>query len=309
MLLRICLGILLALTIAQPARADDAADRIRFGFFPPMDEDIVYRVDYRSEQTLAGTPRVVNWSHEVHMRIGAKEEPDIHSGTFSLRAVKAKEGADNDLTYIVARALENETFAFKLVAGVPYEVDWPAIRARLEPRLPQVAHPEMAKMIASVMPTLEAAGANAVLRPFWATGIGYLRAFKRDGSVETVENMDLPSWFQIPGSTLSTYGGNEEGTEDMLMMWRLVPPPQAASRKLGPEIRQITAALTSAPERAKAKPMLEKLLAGEIEALEGGIATFDRTPGLMRRLQLDVRLIIGDFRRDTNIVITRLAPE
>lgn len=309
MILRLCFGILLGLVLAQAARADEAADRIRFGFFPPVDSDIVYRVDFRSQQSIGGAPRVVDWSHEVHMRLGPKGAEDIHPGTFSIRKVTAREGAELDTNHIIATAIEDETFPVKLRFGVPIEVDWPAIKARLQTRLPEVTDPRMAQMIVQAFPAFEPDGVNAVLRPFWATGIGYLRSFNRDGSVATVENMDLPSWFQIPGSSLVTYGGKEEGTDDLLMIWGLKPPAKAAGEKLGPELRRLAETVTSPAERARVKTMLDKLLAGDLEAVEGGAATFDTTPGLMRRFQLDTRLVAGEFRREMKIVITRLAPD
>lgn len=307
--LRFYAGILLTLLLAQTAQAQAPPDRIRFGFFPPLNSNIVYRVDYHSEQTLNGTPRAVDWSHEVHMRLSSKEAGGIHNGTFSLRAVTAKERAESDTNYIIARALEGETFAVQLQSGVPVNVDWPTIKTRLRKRLPEVTDARMAQLIVQAFPVFEPDGVSAVLRPFWVTAIGYLRAFNRDGSNAVFENMDVPSWFQIPGSTLTTRGGNEENSKDLLMIWTLKSDPKLASKKLGPELRKLAETTTSPADRPHVQAMLGKLLAGEIEAIEAGSATFDRTPGFMREFQLFTKLTVGAFHRDAKLVIKRVTPD
>lgn len=309
MILRLCLGLMLSVLLAHAVQAQEAADRIRFGFFPPADADIVYRVDYRHRQSLGSNAQVVDWSHETHFRFGPKTADGIHPGTFALRAVTARDGAQSDATYLMAKAIENEVFSVKMNEGVPIEVEWPAIRAELEARLPKITDPGMARLLVQAFPAFEPDGVNALLRPFWATGIGYLRAFNRDGSTATYTDMDLPSWFQVPGSTLMTYGGKEEGTDDLLLIWRLEATPKAAIAKLGPELRRLASVVTTPSDRESVKAMLDKLLAGDMEAVEGGAATFDTTPGLMRRFQLDTRLVAGEYRRETNIVITRLKPD
>lgn len=309
MILRFCLGVMLTLLLAQSVRAQETPDRIRFGFFPPADADIVYRVDHLRKQTFESTTRTVEWTHEAHFRFGPKADDGLHSGTFSVRAVTARHGAQVDAGYLMAKAVENEIFSVQMKDGVPVEVDWPAIKAGLEANLPKITDPRMAQMLIQAFPAFEPDGVSALLRPFWATGIGYLRAFNRDGSIATFENLDLPSWFQVPGSTLVTYGGKEEGTDDLLLIWKLQPTPKAAADKLGPELRQMASTVTAPSQRASVTTMLDKLLAGDIEAVEAGIATFDPTPGLMRGFQLDTRLVVGELRRETKIVITRLTPE
>jgi hypothetical protein len=308
-MLRVCAGVLLALLVAQTALAQAPPDRIRFGFFPPLNTDIVYRIDYHGEEKLDGTPRVVDWSHEVLLRISSKEADGIHNGTFSLRAVTAQKRPESDVYNIIARALEGETFTVQLQSGVPVKVGWPAIKERLRKRLPEVTDARMAQMIVQAFPVFEPDGVSAVLRPFWVTAIGYLRAFNRDGSSAVFENLDVPSWFQIPGSTLTIRGGNEEGTKDLLMIWTLKSDAKTASQKLGPELRKLAETVASPADRPRVQAMLDKLLAGEVEAIEGGSATFDPTPGLMRHFQLFTRLSVGEFRRETKLVIKRVTPD
>lgn len=295
------------LLTAGTARGED--DKIRFGFFPPLGEDIAYSVEYRHDQDFGGRKQAVHWTHEVFFRMDRAEAGNTHSGTFSIRAVSDREGAANDLAYLIARAVEGETYAVKTMHGVPIEVDWPSIKARVETRLPQLAGREMAAMILPVLPVFGPDGVNAVLRPFWATGPGYLWSFNRDNSISTEEGLDLPSWFQVPGSTLSTYGGRAEDTDDLMLVWRLEPTRDQAARKLGPELKGLATSIAGSVPRAEVEARLAGALAGGIEAIEGGVAIFDLTPGIMRSFQLNTRLVAGDLRREAEITITRLKPE
>src|SRR5690606_28219257 len=111
-MLRLCTVLVLALLTISLAKAEDGANRIRFGFFPPIGEDIVYRIDYRHERTFAKSRQVIDWSHEIHMRFTAKEPPDLIAGTFTIRAVVTREGNGDDIHYLIAKAVEGETYAF-----------------------------------------------------------------------------------------------------------------------------------------------------------------------------------------------------
>ena len=310
-MLRFCTGFLLAVFLVSAAHAQaDPQNLVRLGFFPPLDEDIVYRIDYRHERTFGSSRQVVDWTHELHMRLTRKEPPDLIAGTFSIRGVSAREGAGDDLHYLIARAVEGETYGFKMLEhGAPVETDWPAIRTRIAERLPQLADPRFAEMMVRALSVFDPDGVQAVMRPFWATSIGHLRAFNRDGTVSTVAGLNLPSWYQVPGSTLETYGGREEGTEDLFIAWRLTPPPGAARDVLGAELRRLGQQVSNPTERAEVQAMIDKVMTGDFEALEGAVATYDPTPGLMREIGLDARIVAGDFRRDMRIVITRLKPE
>ncbi|MHA6684764.1 hypothetical protein [Mesorhizobium sp. A556] len=291
------------------AMAQESAETLRFGFFPPLGKDIIYRVDYRHEQTFGSTRKVVDWTHEVHLRVMAEEPNGQHSGTFSIEAVNGREGAAQDASYLIAKAIEGQTYTLSMLHGVLTETDWQAIKARLVDQLPQVADPKTAAAIVRALPLFEANGINAVLRPFWATGIGYIRAFNRAGTVAVVQDMDLPSWFQIAGSTLEIQGGKLEDSDDMLIVWRLAPNAEAARSHIGPELRNLVEAITDTAERAEVQALVEKALAGGVEAIEGGIFTWDPTPGFMRSVQLDTRIVAGEFRRDVKIEITRLKPD
>jgi hypothetical protein len=57
------------------------------------------------------------------------------------------------------------------------------------------------------------------------------------------------------------------------------------------------------------KAEMEAAVARGVTAEEGGIATYDLTPGLMREIEFEARLSAGDVSRRIQIRITRLKPE
>lgn len=307
---RFLAGLMLALLLVTAARAQNAPDTIRFGFFPPLDEDIVYRVDYRHERTFGSSRQVVDWTHELHMRLTAKEPPDLIAGTFSIRGVAAREGAGEDIHYLIAKAVEGETYGFKMLQhGAPVETDWPAIKARIAGRVPQLTEKRFADVIVRALSVFEPDGVQAVMRPFWATSVGHLRAFNRDGTTATTPGLNLPAWYEVPGSTLETYGGRDEESNDYFIAWRITPPPGGARDMLGGEMRGLAEQVSAPSERAEVQALIDKMLAGDVEILEGAVATYDPKPGLMRKIDFAARMVAGDFRRDTTMVITRLKPQ
>lgn len=305
-MLRLCVLLLAGLLATAAAAQDRPEDLLRLGFLPPLGEDIVYRIDQHHEINYAGRQKINEWSHEVTIRLTAKEPPDLLVGTFSIGAVTPGPGVETDIAYTFAKAIEGETYALKMLElGAPVEIDWPAVRARIAERLPAVASPEAASVFKTVMPVFEPEGITAVLRPFWVTSVAYLRGFRRDGQVSVAEDLQLPAWFSVPKSRLEVHGGREENSEDFLFIWRLTADPEAAAQTLGPELVGL-AAQAAGPEM---KAEMEAAVARGVTAEEGGIATYDLTPGLMRGIEFEARLSAGEISRHVQITITRLKPE
>ena len=309
MTFRACVALMFLVLLAPAARAQDDG-LLRLGFFPPMDTDIVYRIEYRHDEDLAGAKASVGWEHEIVLRIAGREPPDLLAGTFTLRKVTDLEGAGRDPFYLIAKAIEGESHRLKMLdAGVPVEVDWPAISERVNRRLPALTDAATASTIRAALPGFGPDGVTGVMRPFWVTGTGYLRAFAKDGSLTTVNGLELPAFYPVSGSTLESYGGKLENSDDLLHVWRISSDRTAAAKALGPQLAGLAARVAAGADRAKVQAMVDSAIAGGIEAIEGGVAVYDLTPGLMREVTLEARLVAGSLRRDTRIVITRLAPE
>lgn len=309
-MLRLCMVLVAACLATASAAEDKPEDLLRLGFFPPMDEEIVYRVEHHHTLDFRGRQKVTQWSHEISLRLTGKEPPDLLAGTFSMRAVKPGPGVESDITYMFARAIEGESFAFKMLeAGAPVEIDWPAVKRRILERLPGLTTPEIAAAMTRVISIFDPDGVAAVMRPFWVSSVAYLRGFRRDGQVSAGEGLKVPAWFPVPGARLEVYGGREEGTADMLFIWRFTTDPAAAARTLGSELVALVGQAAGPGEAAKTRAEIEAAVAKGVTAVEGGFATYDLTPGLMRTVEFEARLVAGDLSRRVQFEITRVKPE
>lgn len=306
---RLC-GFVLTFLVAFGAIAqDNSEDLVRLGFFPPMDEDIVFRIQSVQEQSFRGNQRRAEWTHELHLRLTGEEPPDMMTGSYSIRAVRAVENVERDIAYLFARAIENETYPFKMLRlGAPVEIDWPRVKVRFAERLPGLTDPVTAAAIERLLPVFEPDGVGAVMRPLWVTSVAHLRPFRRDATWMVTEGLDLPAWFYVPGSNLETYGGREEGSEDLLFVWRIKPNPQSARDTLGPELATL-AAQAGGLDVPEAEAVVAQAIADGLSVVEGGIVTYDPTPGLIRTVEFEARLGAGDLNRRVEIRIERLKPE
>ena len=106
---------------------------IRFGFFPKPGEDVIYRIELAQESTFRSQTLRHRWTHDLVINISGTKPPDGVVGHFIIRNVVNDENAADDPFFAIARAIEGERFALTMLSyGVPVEVDWPAIRRRVE---------------------------------------------------------------------------------------------------------------------------------------------------------------------------------
>jgi hypothetical protein len=283
---------------------------IRFGFFPKHGEDVIYRIEFSQESTFRTQTLRHRWTHELVINISGTKPPDSVVGHFIIRNVVNDENAAADPFFAIARAIEGERFALTMLSyGVPVEVDWPAIRRRVESN-PDKSEPRLAASMPKILSMFPPDGVDAVMRALWVTSIPHLRTFARDGSKTTVTGVDLPAYYPVKGGTvLETYGGTVEGTQDLMFVWKLTSDPKLAAQALAPQLRAIADAVTPAGEQIQTRRLVDDAITAGIDVVEGGIAEFDLTPGLIRRTSFQTRLTAGLFKSETSILITRLAPE
>ena len=307
-------GILIALFVlistAGSVFADADPPPIRFGFFPKHGEDVVYRIELAQESTFRIQTLRHRWTHELVINISGTKPPDCVIGHFIIRNVVNGENAAGDPYYAIARAIEGERFALTMLSyGVPVEVDWPAIRRRVESNLDK-SEPGLAASMPQILSMFPPDGVEAVMRALWVTSIPHLRTFARDGSKTTVTGLDLPAYYPVKGGTvLETFGGAVEGTQDLMFVWKLTSDPKMAAQALAPHLRGIANAVTPPGEQMQARRLVDDAIRAGIDVVEAGVAEFDLTPGLIRRTSFQTRLTAGLFKRETTILITRLAPE
>ena len=307
-------GILIALFVLISSVGSVFAEAdpppIRFGFFPKHGEDVVYRIELTQESTFRTQALRHRWTHELVINISGTKPPDSVVGHFIIRNVVNDESAAGDPFYAIARAIEAERFALTMLSyGVPVEVDWPAIRRRVESNLDK-SEPHLAASMPQILSMFPPDGVDAVMRALWVTSIAHLRTFARDGSKTTVAGVDLPAYYPVKGGTvLETFGGTVEGTQDLMFVWKLTSDPKMAAQALAPQLRSIADAVAPPGEQMQAYRLVDDAIGVGIDVVEAGMAEFDLTPGLIRRTSFQTRLTAGLFKSETTILITRLAPK
>lgn len=307
-------GILIALFVlvfsVGSSFAEVDPNRIRFGFFPKHGEDLVYRIELTQESTFRTQTLRHRWTHELVINISGTKPPDSVVGHFMIRNVANGENAAGDPFFAISQAIEGERFALTMLSyGVPVEVDWTAIRRRVESNLDK-NEPRLAASMPHILSMFPPDGVEAVMRALWVTSIPHLRTFARDGSKTTVTGVDLPAYYPVKGGTvLETFGGTVEGTKDLMFVWKLTSDPKIAAQALTPQLRGIAEAITPPGEQMQARRLLNDAIKAGIDVVEAGMAEFDLTPGLIRRTSFQTRLTAGLFKSETTILITRLAPE
>lgn len=308
--LRLCVLLIAAFFATTAATEENPEDLLRLGFFPPLGQDIVYRIEQHHELKYAGRQKITEWTHELHMRLTAKEPPDTLAGTFSLRAVTPGPGVETDIAYLFAKAIEGESFTFRMLdLGAPVEIDWLAVKNRILERLPSLTDAETAALMERMMPVFEPDGVAAVMRPLWVSSVAYLRGFRRDGQVSVAQGVNVPAWLPVPGARLEVHGGRDQDSADLLFIWRLEADPAAAAAKLGPELVEMAVQAAGSEQADKMRTEMQAAVAKGVTALEGGIATYGLKPGLMRAVEFEARFGAGDISRRVQFWMTRLKPE
>lgn len=123
--------------------------------------------------------------------------PDGVVGHFTISKVVNVENAADDPFFAIARAIEGERFALTMLSyGVPVEVDWPAIRRRVESNLDK-SGPRIAASMPQILSMFPPDGVDAVMRDLWVISIPHLHTFARDGSRTTVTGVDLPAYYPV----------------------------------------------------------------------------------------------------------------
>jgi len=92
-----------------------------------------------------------------------------------MQAVTDRERGSKDLFYLIAKAIEGETFQFSIahIYGAPMAVDWQAVEQRVRARLAKLSDRPMAIMAGQALPMLR--NELALMRPLWVNSVGIWR--------------------------------------------------------------------------------------------------------------------------------------
>lgn len=229
--------LLLVLGVSQVAAQEDPDALIRFRFNPPLNTPIVIQVESASGLGVGDEVFRKRWSHIIRLELH-EHNGDEYIGTFQLTNVTNLENGENDIVFLIARALEGETYAVTLHdLGMAKEVDWPRVEARLRERLLQVASAEMAGVVRAALPLAEDK-TRLVLRPIDTIGLAYVLPFRRDGESYERRDLGMLSYFGIENTKMEISGGRDE--EDRLVLsWLITAESDAAKKLLADQLQSL----------------------------------------------------------------------
>ena len=303
-----CLAVLV-LVLAPSGRAFAQAtetELLYYKFDPPLDTDIVLAVETASALVMPDVEHVEGWSHEVVIRLDRLEGNEF-TGTFQLRNVVNVENAQDDIQFLIARALEGEIYPLRVAAvGLVTEVDWVAIRARIEDQLPRLTVPAHAAAIKAVLPVFTDPP-KAVLRPVNAAAQAYFLTFRRDGELNERNDIGPATYFGLDPAKVEIGGGFDPEVDAFILDWLVTSEPEIATEALGSQLRSIIG-LADPQDGTGASDILETAIAEGIEAAEDGYAIYVPDEGLMREVTVNAIMAAGDFAHVTRIKVTRVSP-
>ena len=293
--------------LAQEADNAAGSDLLRYLFKAPLGEDIVQAIETGTYLRVGEDDLVIRWSHEVVLRMQEHEPPDILRGTFQLRNVINLQNADRDLYYLIAKAIEGQTYPLEMADfGIAVETDWPGMQARITERLPGLTDAMTASSIRAALP-LFADGTVAALRPVNTLGLAYVLGFRRDGEIHSRTDVGPLSYFGVENAVVHTTGGLGEEEGDLVINWLVEPDPQAATAKLGTELRAL-ARTADAQLGTESSSIIDTALAEGLVAGEEGHAIYDLEPGLMREIEFTAWITTEMVERFIRYKMMRLAP-
>ena len=296
--------------LADPARVST----LRLGFFPPVNDDIVYAVSNTTHRRTGPEEETARWQQRVTFTVtGPGAEPDLLTGVARIDAVTGDAASRDDPFRLMAQAIEGESFGVTFLQhGGPMEIDWLRVQPLLAARLPALTDPDKARILVAQLPAFGPDGITALLRPFWVASIAHLRAFPTDGTPARATLAQMPAWFRVENMDLEISGALLEGgvPGDVIVQWRATPTDAAAARAfVQSEIAETIARLQDRRLADNVLAEVDAALASGVELVEGGYAVWDPTPGLMREVELAARLAAGPILRETLVTMRRERPE
>ena len=296
------------LALAPSGMAQDPpADTVRYKFDPPLGIAIVQSVDTRNATIALGGERVERWTHDVVMTLDETVGDDQFSGTFQLRNVVNVENAQDNVFYLIARAIEGETYDLVMYDfGLAAEVDWAAITARIGQTLPDLTGPENVAAVEAALPVF-ADPTKAVLRALDTVGLSYVIPFRADGELNTVETIGGLTYFAVEPSSVEVAGGLDAGIGEYIIDWLVTADVAVATAALADQLRGL-ADTVDAALGTDSSATIEAAIADGIQMAEDGYTIYDYELGLLRESTVTAIIHTEPVTYATRITVERLEP-
>lgn len=299
--------LLLALAPAGQVLAQEAeTEFLHYKFDPPLGTDIIQSVETASVLTTPDAKRMENWTHEVVIRL-ERRDGDEFAGTFQLRNVVNLQNAEDDVYYLIAKALEDQIYSLRMAdIGLAIEVDWSAIRPRIEEQLPRLTDPAKAAAVKAVLSAFSD-HTQAVLRPINAAAQSYFLPFRRDGGLSERDDFGPATYFALDPAKVEVVGGLDQEANALILDWLVTSAPEVATAALGTQMRSIVS-LADPQSTTGGSNIIEAAIAEGVEAAEDGYAIYEPEKGMMREVSINAVMVAGDFAHVTAYKLMRLSP-
>ncbi|MBJ3784920.1 hypothetical protein [Devosia sediminis] len=303
---RIVRFLVLLLGLASPALAQDEQDLLHYQYDPPLDTDIVHAFEIVSTVIVGEIEHVERWTHDVVIRLDEKDGEEF-TGTFELRNVVNLENAEEDFQYLVARSLEGEPFALRMLdLGLASEVDWPAIEARLEERIPELIEPAKADIVLASLDLIPDK-TKVVLRPIDAIGQAYVFPFRKDGELHRLENAGKLTYLALDPAVIEIGGGFDQEPQAYILDWLVTPQSDLALEALEAELQRLANTLGSQLD-GDSTSIIDQAVAEGINAAEDGYAIYDLDRGLVQEATITALIGSDAVAYGTRIKMTLTSP-
>jgi hypothetical protein len=286
--------------------AAEAAD-VGFRFAPASGQTMSWLATESESASFGGKhAESVRWSEKLTLTFG-RELPDGFEAKLTVSSVTPEVGTPDTLHYTLARAVADRPIDVIVDAtGYVREVrNWGGVQADMVAALAGLGDAASAKLFGTLLGSLDAARAGAaVARPLLLQSAAYGLAFKSDGSTAEYPDWRGGSAYIFPGRKIAT---RLIGKKDALLFaeWSLTTDPKAAAEHVGGEVLSLlNAASQGDASLAEASRTASVLLAtGGLDLGEEAGLVFDASVRRITRFQHRVRLNVGDFHKQQEVVV------
>lgn len=298
----------LALLLTAPAVAQDAAaETLRYEFDPPLGIEIVQAVEIRTAIVALGTERIERWTHEVVITLDERTKDGDFSGTFQLRNVVDVENAEADVFYLMAKAIEGQSYPLVMYEfGMAAEVDWAAIKARIGETLPDLTTAENVAAVEAALP-LFADPTKAVLRAIDAVGLTYVIPFRSDGELNTVDDLGGITYYGVEPAVIEVGGGRDPEVDAYIIDWLVTADSEVATKALADELRRL-ARTVDGTLGTDSSDTIEAAIAAGIQVAEDGYSIYDLEAGLLSQSTVTAIIYTEPVSYATRVTVERLSP-
>ena len=300
------IGLFISLLCLTNAQGQDE-ELLRYQFKPALGTEIVQSVETATALITSDFEHEERWSHEVIILLEETNAAGNFTGTFMLRNVINVENAQDDIHYLIAKAIEGERYELEMHPfGFATDIDWVSVRARVEHRLPALTAPANVEAIRAAM-TMFSDPAKAVLRSIDLAALTYVIPFRRDGELHETADLGALTYFALEEGEVQVGGGLDPDIGEYILDWLVTNDTELATAALAPQLRSL-AAVMDGRTGSDSTTTIDAAIDQGFEVAEDGYAVYDLDLGLLREATIVALISSEPVAFGARTKVTRLSP-